>query len=678
MVRASTVAAWLAVALLFGASCTDGERAGDDAGVAVGDAGVDAEAAGDRVEGAPALPDLGASSPDAPVPAGGGPWFEHAGDGAFRGHSGVQAQAPFDVVAADMDLDGDTDLVINWHDLAPLELFENRGGSFELVSREASGLHAGRGVGELYAPFATMVERIRARGEAGLYLWHDERRGAAWHFLWIDDLDSFGGLLVDLETSIGFSEPRGLRELEVSFPDPRLVDIGIEPSSAERQFHIRTQGIGIELTVRVGKSRSGNTPPLFVGAGMKRWSGAELQLWKADPHGMAWVDVEGSARPDLYLARGALAGMLAAPAAPKTDRYYTGTSDQDDVRYRLGGPGDVPPDYGRGRGVEWVDIDNDGSLELSVGNRDSPNRLLARDRSTGAFRDRADELGIDFTDGEVHTWADLDGDGFQDLFYVAESGLNVALNLAGRGFERVAGNDLGLELPAGGKTPGRFDTAALRFADFDGDGDLDLWVLGYGAQRSSLLFRKDRNRFSDISKQVGLTGKRGQTLVVLLDVDSDGFEDAVSFGRDVLLWKNEGGERFSFHALDADLVPETIHAAAALDADGDGRTDLVAVGRHRHLLRNVAAGGSFIDVVPRDGDREPIGAVVRAIRADGRGTARRYGSVDNTSFSQALQPLRFGAAPGKSIARVGVRWPGATDEKSYRIGAAGRLYTVER
>lgn len=46
---------------------------------------------------------------------------------AFVGHPGERSNRVFDVLAADIDLDGDDDLLINWHHLAPLELYRNEG-----------------------------------------------------------------------------------------------------------------------------------------------------------------------------------------------------------------------------------------------------------------------------------------------------------------------------------------------------------------------------------------------------------------------------------------------------------------------------------------------------------------------------------------------------------------------
>ena len=145
------------------------------------------------------------------------------------------------------------------------------------------------------------------------------------------------------------------------------------------------------------------------------------------------------------------------------------------------------------------------------------------------------------------------------------------------------------------------------------------------------------------------------------------------------LWQNRAGERFDFSRLDTSLVPERIHAATSLDSDGDGRRDLVLVGKERHLLRNTAPGvNRFVDVTLRDGGREPIGALVRPLYSDGRGAVRRHGSAHNSAFSQALGPLHFGIPAGVSLEGLAVRWPGDVQETRYAVRATGRTVAIER
>ncbi|MGD8816999.1 MAG: hypothetical protein PVJ51_07415, partial [Acidobacteriota bacterium] len=105
---------------------------------------------------------------------------------AFDAPAAVQYAVPFDVVSADMEGDGDTDLLVNWHNLARLELFDNRGGRFVLANPEGadrSGLYENTGIVDLYAPVEATLERARASGP-GVYLWHEPSRRGDWHF-WV-------------------------------------------------------------------------------------------------------------------------------------------------------------------------------------------------------------------------------------------------------------------------------------------------------------------------------------------------------------------------------------------------------------------------------------------------------------------------------------------------------------
>ncbi len=606
--------------------------------------------------------------------------FEHV-PGAFKGDAGPQSHPPFDLVATDMDLDGDTDLLINWHRFGPLELFANEGGVFRRVNLPAtgfSGLHDARDIPGLFADRSEMSAKIERLGQPGLYLWHDADRGGSWRFLWSNAERRYAGLVLDLETSLGVEEIEGLQEAEVERLDARRLRLSIPEEAVGRAFRIRTERLGVQLKLHLAPDASGETPSLFAGAELVRWPGGTLSVWKPDPHGIAWVDVEGTRRPDLYVTRGGLAGALAPPLDPKVDRYYVDGGGAGSL-YRAAPAGAVPSGYGRGRRVEWVDVDNDGSLDLSIANKRTPNVLLFRDPQSGLFRDRAGELGLDFRGAEVQAWADFDGDGWEDLFFLEGNAVHVARNVEGARFERIEGPSLGLVLPPAGNRRRLIETTALRLADFDNDGDLDLWVFAYGRSRTNHLFRRDRDGFIEISAVVGLGRVSKTRTAVLLDVDNDSFEDVISFGAATLLWRNLAGQGFEIAELPGDLVHERIHAAAICDADGDGRTDLVLAGKKRHLLRNLSGeGNSFLDVDVRSRGGEPIGALVLARYGNGAVVARRYGSVHSSAFSQALQPLRFGVPQGVRLERVGVRWPGEREETLYEISEPGGRITLSR
>ena len=595
--------------------------------------------------------------------------FERIADSGFASDHAPWFRRAFDMLTADMDLDGDPDLLINWHHHERLELFENVAGKF--VHRnprgaDRSGLYDNRGVPELFATQEELLGRIEASGTPGLYVWHDQNRGSNWRFFWMGGRQGNGGLRLQLEVSLPVLETSGLTPAELDQPDDRHLRIALVEGPLPRLFGVRVRRVATQLVLRLEVPPESEHPPIFAGAGLTPQNGHRLELWKPDPHGIAWVDAEGTRNPEIYITRGGLGGELLPPANPKLDRYYL-FGAKDGPLYRMA-EGIVPPSYGRGRRVEWVDIEGDGTLELSIANQQTANELLVRDQASGALRDRAADWGLDLKGASVQTWGDLDGDGRQDLFFQAGTRIDVLRNRGAGEFELLRGDSLGLILPDAERSASVIDPTSLRLADFDNDGDLDLWVLGYGRDGTNHLFRFDGKRFAGVSHALGLDAARGSQVVVLLDINNDGFEDAVSFGKSAWIWTNHGGQRFELDPVPTAIGLGRIFAATACDVDGDGRTDLLAAGRQRHLLRNVVQNGNaFLDVVLRSGETEPVGAVVRAWYSDGTVRAQRYGSAHSTAFSQALGPLRFGIQRGITLEKVGVKWPGERNEQLYEV-----------
>jgi hypothetical protein len=565
------------------------------------------------------------------------------------------AQA-FDLVLADADLDGDPDLLINWHHLGPFESFINVDG---VLRPRDPGLAANPAAPGL---FSSAFDAERAAQTPGLYLWHDLERAGAWQFLWTDPAKLHGAVTVELETSLRFKMHSGLSDTEVAGTDERHLILTIPPGSARRRFSVTTDPIGVQLIVRLRAGAAG-VPPLFAGVPPVSQPG-EVSLWKPDPHGMAWVDVEGTNHAELVVTRGGLSGELLPPMPPKADAYYV-----FDEGFMLR---PLPPGYGRGRAVEWVDIDNDGVLELSVANEATANRLFVR--GNDGFEDRAAALGIDFDRAEVQCWADVDGDGLQDLYVLEDGGVSIWFNREGQRFERSESPKHEMPLPV---VPTRepsdlFDRAGLRLADFDADGDLDLWVLGRGAERRNTLFLREGEGWVNAGRQAGFDLISGSLVAVPADYDNDGYEDLFAPGANPALWMNDRGRRLE--PLDPGLVldPRT-EAAAAADIDGDGRIDIAVAGWDRSILMNrIRADGSFT-VELLDSRGTPVGALVTAIYPDGRRVRRRLGS-ERTSFSQVAEPLRF--ASGASS--IEVVWPGDRSVAVHEMPGSARVVLERR
>ena len=162
------------------------------------------------------------------------------------------------------------------------------------------------------------------------------------------------------------------------------------------------------------------------------------------------------------------------------------------------------------------------------------------------------------------------------------------------------------------------------WADYDGDGDLDLYV-GFRGQLSRL-YRNDGGRFVDVAAAVGLADANEVRAASWGDYDADGDPDLyVGYARTTTtpnrLYRNDGGQRFVDvgREMGVDLVG-TSRQASFLDYDGDGDTDLFVAFRDRPnaLFRNT--GGRYTEVAAEVGLADPrktVGVAWFDMDADG-------------------------------------------------------------
>ena len=184
-----------------------------------------------------------------------------------------------------------------------------------------------------------------------------------------------------------------------------------------------------------------------------------------------------------------------------------------------------------GTGVAFADLDQDGDPDLLVTNAFGGNRLF--ENRAGVFVDRTEASGTATSPkGSSVAIADYDGDGRPDI-YVCNSGdyyhrLPDPVWNARDGYPNALFRNLGdLRFEDRAAAAGVASTGwslAAAFADYDGDGDQDLYVANdFGL--NELYRNRGDGTFEDVTKAAG-AGARGYGMSVTWgDYDGDGDED---------------------------------------------------------------------------------------------------------------------------------------------------------
>ena len=354
----------------------------------------------------------------------------------------------------------------------------------------------------------------------------------------------------------------------------------------------------------------------------------------------------------------------------------------------------------------WADIDNDGFLDLFVGNEIDRERVqwpasaknfeLYLNNRNGTFTEVGAASGIRL-EGMIKAavWGDYDNDGWPDL-YVSILGRpnHLFRNLGAKSGGAPKFADVTAQ--AGVAEP--LMSFTCWFWDYNNDGWLDLFVSGYSATLPDMvreyigekerakgerprLYRNNKDgTFTDVSREARLDRLLLTMGANFGDLDNDGYLDFyLGTGAPPLItlvpnrmFRNDRGRTFQDVTTSGGFGNlQKGHGVAFGDLDNSGNQDVVEVmgGAYSSdkywtsIYKNPGHGNHWIKLRPvgETSNRFAVGARIRIVVPGENGASREIFSVVGSGGSFGAHSLRphIGLGKATSIDLLEIRWPGS-------------------
>ena len=432
--------------------------------------------------------------------------------------------------------------------------------------------------------------------------------------------------------------------------------------------------------------------------------------------GVAVGDYDNDGHPDLFVA-----GVHG-----NTLYHNNGNGTFTDVTKKAGLDKSIDPEFGPIFSVAaaWVDVNNDGLLDLFVVNylqwtyaekplclidttpeychprfyKGVPDQLFIN-QGNGTFKDVSKEWGIrdHVGKGMGVGVADYDLDGRQDLFVTNDAGYEFLFHNLGNKFEEVAFQS-NVALPEEGSF---ISGMGLDFRDFNNDGYPDIAYVALNRQTFPLLQNTGHGDFAEVTASSGM-GTQSLSMAgfgaALYDFDNDGWKDLfVSRGhvsathppgttvkQPNTVFRNLGASgRWQPLTEEAGFSEATAarHRGCAFgDFDGDGRVDIVvsSMDQDAELWMNRSPNaGHWLDFQLQGvkSNRDGIGARIKVVSKSGTQYNHQTSSVCYASSS--LGPVHFGLGKDAVATTIEITWPSGIVQTLHNVPADHILKALE-
>ena len=344
-------------------------------------------------------------------------------------------------------------------------------------------------------------------------------------------------------------------------------------------------------------------------------------------------------------------------------------------------------------GAVWLDYDNDGFLDLYVGNYlnfdpdykyfyapdgfpgplsyDAQPDILYHNNGDGTFEDVTKKMGIVDIDGRAMGVGavDYDDDGFVDIYVANDHSMNYLWhNNGGKGF-----TDMGT--PSGtafGQSGESAVSMAVDFADYNGDGLVDIFVSDDKYCR--LYENKGNGIFTDQSYTSGIAMPAGQFVgwsSSFIDYNNDGLIDIYKangalkhlYGQEDQLFENIGNGKFKDVSTEMGkyFLQKLVGRGACFgDYDNDGDIDgyIVNLNDRGAFLRNNKGNQNnwiTLNLVGTTSNRDGIGSRVKITSGGKVQTAQKKST--SGYLSQNDPRMHFGLAKNEIVDIIEIKWP---------------------
>ena len=364
--------------------------------------------------------------------------------------------------------------------------------------------------------------------------------------------------------------------------------------------------------------------------------------------------------------------------------------------------------------ASWSDFDNDGDLDLYIGNEDSQSISgnfgpqqnnpglkapcqLFQNNGDGTFEDIADQAGVEnlrFTKAVV--WGDYNNDGFSDLFLSNLGQPNRLYHNNGNGTFTDRADVLSITKP--------IHSFPAWFWDFNNDGILDIYVSSYqgttdrvadvvtslmggnpGMELACLYMGDGKGGFSEVSDSHNLTQLHLPMGANFGDLDADGYldfylgtgyPDYEALMPNAMFW-NQGGTHFLDVTVEGGFGHlQKGHAVVFADIDNDGDQDIFEQMGGNYpgdkyanvLYENPGFGNNWIGLklIGTQSNRSGLGARIE-IQIRKKDTLQSIFKNVVSGGSFGANPMRqfIGLGQAEVINWIEIQWPGIQSKQRF-------------